>query len=86
MSIPPDIADIVRAADNFASIFLSAVVHLAIGTAIFTLISSYQETRGIVKGTAKGQQAWTEWYHQRETSKVQPPLIPSDPYRNKNPL
>ena len=67
----PDLADIVRTAGNFARHFLSAVSFLAIVSAIFGLISSYQETRGTVKGTAKVQQAWTEWYHQRQAAKAQ---------------
>ena len=67
----PDIADIVRTASKFTSSFSLIVSFLAIVAAIFGLISSYQETRGIIKGTAKVQQAWTEWYHQRETAKVQ---------------
>ena len=74
----PDFADIVRTAGSFVRNFSSAIsflaiiaVILAIIAAIFGLISSYQETRGTVKGTAKVQQAWTEWYHQREAVKVQ---------------
>ena len=66
----PDIADIVRTAGSFVRNFSSAISFLAIIAAIFTLISSYQETRGIVKGTAKVQQAWTEWYHQRQAAKA----------------
>lgn len=61
----PDLADMVRTAGNFASNFFSAAVYLAIVAAIFSIISSYQETRGTVKGIAKAQQAWTEWCHQR---------------------
>ena len=67
----PYLADIVRTAGSFVRNFSSATPFLAIVAAIFGLISSYQETRGIVKGTAKVQQAWTEWYHQREAAKVQ---------------
>ena len=67
----PDLADMVRTASKFTSNFFSVVSFLAIVAAIFGLISSYQETRGTVKGTAKVQQAWTEWYHQREAAKVQ---------------
>ena len=67
----PGLADIVRTASKFTSNFFSVVSFLAIVAAIFGLISSYQETRGAVKGTAKVQQAWTEWYHQREAAKVQ---------------
>ncbi len=67
----PDIADMVRTAGNFASNFLSAAVYLSIVAAILAIISSYQETRGTVKGITKTQQAWTEWYHQRQEAKTQ---------------
>lgn len=67
----PDFADIVRIVGNFASNFFSAVVYLAIVAGIFSLISSYQETRGTVKGTAKAQQAWSEWYHQWQDAKAE---------------
>ena len=63
----PDLADMVRTAGSF----VSAIPFLAIVAAILSLISSYQETRGTVKGIAKVQQAWIEWYHQREAAKVQ---------------
>ena len=77
----PDLANIVRAADNFVSFFFSTVVYFVIVAAILALISSYQETRGTVKGVAKAQQVWTEWYNQQQTTKRQgihfdaPPLI-----------
>ena len=71
ISILPDLANIVRAVENFARNFLSAAPYLAIVAAIFGLISSYQETRGIVKGVAKVQQAWTAWYCQQQEAKAQ---------------
>ena len=78
----PDFADMVRTVGNFADNFSRAVVFLAIVAAILAIISSYQETRGTVKGIAKVQKAWTEWYHQRQEAKVQgytlaevPPVI-----------
>ena len=82
MSVLPDLADIVRAAKNFVSNFLGTVVYLSIVAAIFGLISSYQEARGTVKGVAKAQQAWAEWYRQQQEAKAQgvtfdvsPPLL-----------
>lgn len=82
ISILPDLANIVRAVENFARNFLSAAPYLAIVAAIFGLISSYQETRGTVKGVAKVQQAWAEWYYQQQEAKaegvpfdVSPPLF-----------
>lgn len=81
----PDLADIVRTVGNFANNFFSAVVYLAIVAGIFSLISSYQETRGTVKGIIKTQQTWTEWYHQRQAANAQgvpfnvsPPLLNAD--------
>ena len=67
----PDLADIVRTAENFARHFLSTVSFLAIVAAIWGLISSYQEARGTVKGVAKVQQAWAEWYRQQQEAKAQ---------------
>ena len=82
ISILPDLANIVRAVKNFALNFLSAAPYLAIVAAIFGLISSYQETRGTVKGIAKVQKAWGEWYRQQQEAKaretdfdVPPPLF-----------
>ena len=71
ISILPDLANIVRTAENFVSNFLSTISFLAIVAAILGFISSYQETRGTVKGVAKAQQAWAEWYHQQQEAKVQ---------------
>ena len=70
VSILPDLDNIVRAVENFARNFLYAAPYLAIVAAIFGFISSYQETRGTVKGVAKAQQAWAEWYHQQQEAKV----------------
>lgn len=67
----PDLADMVRTVGNFTDNFSRAVVFLAIVAAIFSIISSYQETRGTVKGVVKVQRAWTEWYHQRQEAKAQ---------------
>ena len=82
ITILPDFADVVRTVENFARNFLSAASYLAIVAAIFGFISSYQETRGTVKGIAKAQQAWAAWYHQQQEAKahgapfdVSPPLF-----------
>ena len=71
ITVLPDLADVVRTAENFAHNFWSAIPYLAIVAAIFGLISSYQETRGTVKGVAKVQQAWAEWYRQQQAAKAQ---------------
>ncbi len=82
MIVQPDIADIVRTASDFVRNFSSAVLFFAPTAAILALISSYQETRGTVKGIAKVQQAWTKWYHRQQEAKgqgmpfdVSPPLF-----------
>lgn len=82
ITVLPDLADVVRIAENFARNFLSVMPFLAIVAAIFGLISSYQEARGTVKGVAKVQQAWAEWYCQDQEAKaegvpfdVSPPLF-----------
>ena len=67
----PDLADMVGTAYDFIGNFLSVVVYLAIVAAIFSLISSYQEARGTVKGIAKTQNAWTEWYRRQQKAKRQ---------------
>lgn len=67
----PDIADIIRTARSFARNFSRAVLYLATFAAIFAIISSYQETRGSVKGIAKVGQTWTKWYHQQQEAKAQ---------------
>ncbi len=66
-----DLTDIVRTAENFVRDFLSVVSFLAIVAAILGFISSYQEARGTVKGVAKVQQAWAEWYCQQQEAKAQ---------------
>lgn len=71
ITILPDLANVVRIAENFARNFFSVLPFLAIVAAIFGLISSYQETRGTVKGVAKVQQAWAEWYRQQQEAKAQ---------------
>ena len=38
---------------------------------ILALISSYQEARGPVKGTAKEGEVWTKWYQRQTEAKVQ---------------
>ena len=35
------------------------------------LISSYQEARGTVKGTAKEGEVWTKWYQRQTEAKTQ---------------
>lgn len=71
ITILPDLANVVRTIDNFVYSLLSTLVYLAIVAAIFGLISSYQETRGTVKGIAKVQQMWAEWYRQQQAAKAQ---------------
>ena len=41
------------------------VPYLVTFVAIPALVSSYQETRGIVKGTAKEGEVWTKWYRRQ---------------------
>lgn len=62
----PDIADVVWAAGSFARNFSRNALPLAIIAAILSFISSYQETRGAVKGTAKVRQTWEKWYYQQQ--------------------
>ena len=38
---------------------------------ILVLISSYQEARGVVKGTAKESEVWTKWYQRQTEAKAQ---------------
>ena len=78
----PNVGGVMRTAHDFILNVLSALSFLAIVAAIFGLISSYQEARGTVKGVAKAQQAWAEWYHQQQEAKAQsvpfdvsPPLL-----------
>ena len=71
ITVLPDLANVVRIAENFARNFFSVIPFLVIVAAIFGLISSYQEARGTVKGVAKVQQAWVEWYRQQQESKTQ---------------
>ena len=66
----PDFADMVRTTGSFVRNLPLTLAYLAIVAAIFSLISSYQETRGTVKGIAKVQQAWAEWYHRQQEAKV----------------
>ena len=66
----PDLVDIVGTAGDFLLNLPMAIPFLATVAAIFGLISSYQETRGTVKGIAKVQQTWTAWYRQQQEAKV----------------
>lgn len=59
-----DIVDTVRE-------FGQALPYFAIPSLVLALLSSYQETRGTVKGIAKVQQAWTEWSHKQQEAKTQ---------------
>ena len=58
---------IVAAASNFARM----LPEFFIIPAILALLSSYQETRGTVKGIAKVRRAWTEWHHRQQEAKTQ---------------
>ena len=75
----PDLADMVRTTGSFVRNFPSTLVYLATVAAIFSLISSYQETRGTVKGIAKVQQAWAEWYRRQQETKAQGTLFDRPP-------
>ena len=52
----------------FYEIFGSVMFFVVI---ILALISSYQEAKGVIKGTAKEGEAWTKWYHRQTEAKVQ---------------
>ena len=56
-----DWASGIETARNFLN-FLPIIFTFA---AIPALVSSYQETRGIVKGTAKEGEVWAKWYHRQ---------------------
>ena len=75
----PDLADMVRTTGSFVRNFPLTLAYLAIVAAIFSLISSYQETRGTVKGIAKVQQAWAEWYRRQQEAKAQGTLFDAPP-------
>ena len=47
------------------------VPYLVTFSVIPALISSYQETRGTVKGVAKETQVWTKWYQRQTNTTVQ---------------
>ncbi len=67
----PDLADIVQTARDFFRHLPSTIAFLAILAAIFGLISSYQETRGTVKGIVKAQKTWMGWYDRQREAKEQ---------------
>ena len=75
----PDLADMVATAGDSARNFLSTASFLAIVAAIFSLISSYQEIRGTVKGIAKVQKAWAEWYRQQQEAKARETAFDAPP-------
>ena len=51
--------------------FVKMVPEFAIVPLVLALLSSYQETRGTVKGIVKVRQVWTEWWHQQQEAKTQ---------------
>ena len=51
--------------------FVKMLPEFALLPLVLALLSSYQETRGTVKGIAKVQQAWTEWHHRQQEAKTQ---------------
>ena len=65
-------AVLVNIIPSYLSIFevarglMGSLPQLALISVILALISSYQEARGTVKGTAKEAEVWTKWY-QRQT-------------------
>ena len=64
---------------DIAREFVQALPHFAIPSLVLALLSSYQETRGTVKGNVKVQQVWTEWYHQQQEAKTQETRFDSPP-------
>lgn len=65
--IVTDWTDIVDTAREFVKM----LPPFAIWSLVLALLSSYQETRGTVKGTAKVRQAWTGWSHKQQAAKAQ---------------
>ncbi|MDE0688130.1 MAG: hypothetical protein OXI61_08195 [Candidatus Poribacteria bacterium] len=62
--------------------FVKMLPEFAIPPLVLALLSSYQETRGTVKGIIKVRQMWAEWYYRRQEAKAQgvpfemsPPLL-----------
>ena len=62
--------------------FVKMLPPFAIASLVLALLSSYQETRGTVKGIIKVRQMWAEWYYRRQEAKAQgvpfemsPPLL-----------
>lgn len=61
--------------------FVKMLPEFALLPLVLALLSSYQETRGTVKSTAKVQQTWTEWHRRQQEAKTQetrfdaPPLL-----------
>lgn len=51
--------------------FVKMLPEFALLPLVLALLSSYQETRGTVKGIAKVQQAWTEWHRRQQEAKTQ---------------
>lgn len=51
--------------------FVQALPHFAIPSLILALLSSYQETRGTLKGIIKVRQMWAEWYYRPQEAKTQ---------------
>ena len=51
--------------------FVKMLPEFVLPPLVLALLSSYQETRGTVKGLAKVRQAWTEWHHQQQEAKTQ---------------
>ena len=51
--------------------FVKVLPHFAIPPLVLALLSSYQETRGTVKGIIKVRQAWTKWYHRQQEAIAQ---------------
>ena len=60
-----------------ASEFVKMIPEFALLPLVLALLSSYQETRGTVKGIIKVRQTWTEWDHQRQETRFDtpPPLF-----------
>ena len=51
--------------------FVKILPDFAMPPLVLAFLSSYQEARGTVKGTAKVRQAWTEWSHKQQEAKTQ---------------
>ncbi len=89
----PDLLEIIRYfAIEFKSDFFSILYFIA----TLVIIISFQEARGNIKGIAKAQQQWSEWYQRQINTQVQrntledPPLLVTNEtaklFMSRNPI